>query len=457
MSTLSEGTLTVDGDVLRPGDAGYDDARVVYNKMHDARPALIVRCASEDDVVAALAHAREQGMSVCVRAGGHSVPGFSVVDDALCIDVRRLKDVDIDPEARTARVGAGLTWGEMDAATQAHGLAVTGGRASTTGVAGFTLGSGSGWLERLMGLAPDNVIAMRVVTADGRKVAASQDENPDLFWALRGGGGNFGVVTELTFRLRPVGPLVRGGMRVFPFARAGEVVRAYRGVFADAPDELCGGLTFLSAPPAPFVPPEAVGKPIIGTVILWAGALEDADAGIAPLDALGEPLANIVADMPYAAVQQLLDAGNPYAVHREYMTSGFLKDLDDESIDTFIEAAAGFLSTSTILALLPLGGAYGRVAEDATPLAHRHLKWGYQLLSQWTDPADDAEHRAWTKELHRELQRSGEATSFPNFVADAVPGALSNAYPPRTLERLQDAKRTWDPDNVFCFNHALFA
>ncbi len=457
MTTIpSAGALTIDGDVLRPGDAEYDDARQVYNKTHDGRPAVIVRCASEGDVVAALGLARDEALSVCVRAGGHSAPGFSVVDDALVIDVRRLKDVDIDPAARTARVGAGLTWSEMDAATQEHGLAVSGGRVGTTGVAGFTLGSGSGWLERAMGLAPDNVLAMRVVTADGRVVVAAESENPDLFWALRGGGGNFGVVTEFTFELREVGPIVRGGMRIFPFARATEVARAYADVMANAPDELCGGLAFLSAPPAPFVPPEAVGKPMVANIVLWAGAMKDADAGLAPLGALGEPFADLVTDMPYTAVQQLLDAGNPYAVHREYMTSGFLDELDEDAIATIVGAAGSFISTSTVIVLQPLGGAYGRFPRDATPLTQRSSRWAYQLLSQWLEPADDEAQRGWTKDLHASLQRKGEATSFPNFVADAVPGALASAYPPETLARLQEAKRTWDPDNVFCFNHSLF-
>ncbi|MBO0777098.1 MAG: FAD-binding oxidoreductase, partial [Actinobacteria bacterium] len=254
MSATPAGELILDGDVLQAGDPDYDGARRVFNLIHDRHPAAIVRCASERDVAAALGYAAARRRSVCVRAGGHSTPGLSVIDDAVVIDVRRLKEVDIDPAARTARVGAGLTWGELDAATQQHGLAVTGGRVTTTGIAGLTLGSGSGWLERMMGLTPDNLLAMRVVTADGRTVVASAAENADLFWALRGGGGQFGVVTEFTFRLIPLGPVVRGGMRLYPFARAAEVARAYAAVMALAPDELCGGLAFLSAPPAPFVP-----------------------------------------------------------------------------------------------------------------------------------------------------------------------------------------------------------
>ena len=224
---------------------------------------------------------------------------------------------------------------------------------------------------------------------------------------------------------------------------------------SEAPDELCGGLALLSAPPAPFVPPEAVGQPVVAVIVLWAGSPDEADAGVAPLDALGEPIADLVADMPYAAVQQLLDAGNPYAMQREYQTSGFLAELDEESIATFVDAAASFLSPLTVLVLQPMGGAYGRVAERETALGQRDAQWAYQVLSQWSDAADDAANRAWTKELQTALQRRADAPSFPNFVSDTAPSVLRTAYAPATLERLQAAKRTWDPDNVFCHNHRL--
>ncbi len=447
--------LSLDGDALRPGDADYDAARQVYNAMHDGRPAIIVRCASEDDVIAALGFAQQNGLEVCVRAGGHSAPGFSNVEGTLVIDVRRLKDVAVDTQAGTVRAGAGLTWGELDAATQQEGLAVTGGRVSHTGVAGLALGSGSGWLERVMGLTSDNLLAARVVTADGRLVTASADENADLFWALRGGGGNFGVVTQFTFRVMSVGPIVRGGMLIFPFPRAAEVIRAYADVMRDAPDALCGGLALLSAPPAPFVPPEAVGKPIVSVVVAWAGAPEDADEGVGLLKALGEPIVDLVQDMPYVAVQQLLDEGNPYGVMREYQGAGFLQELDDDSIALLVAAGGEPATTETVLILQPMGGAYGRVPDSATALAQRDARWAYQLLTQWTDPAEDARCRAWTKDLNAGLQRRAEAPSFPNFVTDRDAGVLRSAYEPETLERLQAAKRAWDPDNVFCHNHRL--
>lgn len=454
MSTLASlPAPSMDGDLVLPSHPAYEELRRVDNQMFDRRPAGIARCASVADVVTALAFAREAGTDVCVRAGGHSAPGLSQIDGALVIDIRALKSVDIDPEARIARVGTGLTWGELDAATQQHGLAVTGGRVSSTGIGGLTLGSGSGWLERAMGLTSDNLLAVQVVTADGRVVTASDDENADLFWALRGGGGGFGIATQYTYRLAPVGPIVRAGMRMFPFARAAELLRTYDGIMRDAPDELCGGVALLCAPPAPFVPAEAVGKPVVAVVALWAGALEDADAGLQPLAALGEPVADVVSDMPYTAFQQILDQGNPFGTYRQYLGSGFLPALDEESIATFTDAAANFASPLTVLLLQPLGGAYARVPEDATALGQRDAGWAYQILNKWPSPDDDATCVAWSKELNARLQRHGQLPSFPNFVAD--PDALRSAYPPQTLERLQAAKRAWDPDNVFCHTHKL--
>jgi len=245
-------------------------------------------------------------------------------------------------------------------------------------------------------------------------------------------------------------------LRIYPLARAAEVAREYAKVMADAPDQLCGGLAFVSAPPAPFVPPELVGQPVLATVVLWAGPSEQADAGVAPLAALGQPAIDLVTDMPYVAVQQLFDAAYPYGQLREYMTSGFLDELAGDSIDAFVEAAAGFLSPLTAVILQPLGGAYGRVAEDATPLARRDAAWAYQLLSVWGNSSEDDAHRGWTRTLNARLQRHGQPSSFPNFVADIAPGALRHAYPTATLERLQAAKIAWDPTNVFCNNHSLF-
>ncbi|MBI5106268.1 MAG: FAD-binding oxidoreductase [Solirubrobacterales bacterium] len=364
-----------------------------------------------------------------------------------------MKAAVVDPEARTVRAGAGLSWGELDAATQEHGLAVTGGRVTTTGVTGFTLGSGSGWLERAMGLAPDNLVAARMVAADGRAVAVTAQDEPELLWALKGGGGNFGVVTEMTFSLMPVGPMVTGGMRMYPFERAGEVLRAYRDAMAGASDALCGGVALLCAPPLDFVPEAVRGKPIVAVIVLWAGAPEDAEAGLAPLAALGAPAMDLVGPMPYVAVQGLLDAGNPYGVHREYPAGGFLDVLTDDAVDAVVGLAAAPPSPQTVIVLQPMGGAYARVADDATPLGHRGADWAYQLLAQWERPEDDARLRDWVRDARDRLSGSRVDVSFANF----VPGddRVEVAYAPAALERLRAVKRAWDPGNVFRHNHNI--
>src|SRR3954470_10508678 len=292
------------GTLIGPDDNGYETARLVVNTMIDKRPALIARCESVQDVAAALAYARREELEVAVRAGSHSAPGFATTEAGIVIDLSPLKAIHVDPARRIAWVQPGVLWGELDAATQEHGLAVTGGRVSSTGVAGFTIGSGSGWLERKMGLAADNLRAARVLTADGAIVTASPTENSDLYWGLRGGGGNFGIVVEFEFDLRPVGPIVLGGMLLWPRERAAEVMRAYREVMRDAPDALCGGLALMSAPPLPMVPSELRGQPAVGVLVVYAGTPDRGAEHIAPLRALA-PAVDAVQPMPYCAVQSM--------------------------------------------------------------------------------------------------------------------------------------------------------
>jgi FAD/FMN-containing dehydrogenase len=286
------------GAAVRPDDAAYEGLRRVHNAMIDRRPALIAQVADADDIASALAHARAHGLPVSVRGGGHAATGHAIADGGVVIDTRALKAINVRVASRTVTAGAGVTWGELDAMTQEHGLAVTGARVPSVGVVGFTTGSGSGWLERVMGLAADNLLSARVVAADGREVTASDREHPELFWALRGGGGNFGVVTELTFGAMPLGPTVLGGMRLYAMDRAHEVITAYRGVMDDAPEALCGGLAMITAPPAPHIPPQLHGRPVVAVIALWAGDPEDAWSGIERLDALGEPLAELVSPCP---------------------------------------------------------------------------------------------------------------------------------------------------------------
>jgi FAD/FMN-containing dehydrogenase len=297
--------------LLHPGDDGYDESRKVFNRMIDRTPAVIAQCSDANDVAAAINLARAEDLPLSVYGAGHGVTGAAVCDDGVCVDLRAMKGIHIDVEAATVRAEGGLTWGELDAATQEHGLAVTGGRVSTTGIGGLSLGSGSGWLERKLGFACDNLIKAEVVTADGRQVVASDTENPDLFWALRGGGGNFGVVTAFHFRLHPIGPIVFGGLLMYPAEGGRELFRFWRDFMLAAPDEVGSGLAFISAPPEEFVPEPVRGQPVIGVVLCYCGDVDDGPKVLAPLLEFGPPALSMVQPMPYVAVQQLLDPANP--------------------------------------------------------------------------------------------------------------------------------------------------
>ncbi len=441
------------GAVLTSGHDRYDHARAVFNGAIDRRPTLIAAVSDARDVAAALRHGREQALPIAVRAGGHSGAGYGVVDDGLVIDVRPLQRVEVDLATRTVRAGAGLTWAQLDAATQAHGLAVTGGRVSHTGVAGLTLGSGSGWLERMHGLTADNLIAATVVTADGDVVRASAHEHPDLFFGLRGGGGNFGVVTEFELALHPVGPTVLGGQLLFEWERAGEVLAAYRDLMLAAPDELGGCAVLQLAPPAPFVPPQLVGQPLLSIVVAAFAEPAQAERLVAPLRAL-RPLADAVGPIPYVALQSMIDAGNPHGVQNHWK-AGFLDALPDQAIGDAVDVAADIPSSLTVVLLQPLGGAYARVDEQATALSHRNADWAYHALSLWPDPADTPRNRAWTDALATAMAPYGHGAAHPNYVSEDAGDRVRRFYGAHTYERLVAVKQRWDPQNVFALNQNI--
>jgi FAD/FMN-containing dehydrogenase len=441
------------GTVLTPGHDRYDSARAVFNGAIDRRPALIAEAADARDVAAALEHGRELGLPIAVRAGGHSGAGYGVVDDGLVIDVRPMQRVEVDLAAWTVRAGAGLTWAQLDAATQAHGLAVTGGRVSHTGVAGLTLGSGSGWLERMHGLTADNLIGATVVTADGGIVRASAHEHPDLFWALRGGGGNFGVVTELELAVHPVGPIIVGGLLVFEWERAGEVLAAYRDLMVAAPDELGGCAALQLAPRAPFVPDQLVGEPVVSIVVAAFGDPADAERLVAPLRELA-PAAGAVGPIPYTALQSMLDAANPHGM-QNYWKAAFLDDLPDGAIGGAVDVAARVPSPLTVVLLQPLGGAYARVEEHATALSHRNAGWAYHALSLWPDPDGTAVNRAWTDAFAAAMEPYGHGAAHPNYVSDDAGDRVRRFYGTETYERLVAVKERWDPHNVFALNQNI--
>jgi FAD/FMN-containing dehydrogenase len=442
------------GLALHPGDDGYDEARMVFNGMIDRKPAVIARCQTTADVVAVVAMARNQDLPLSVYGGGHGVTGSAVVDAGVCLDMRGMNAVEVDAGARIARVGGGCTWGEVDAATQAHGLAMTGGRVTTTGVAGLALGSGSGWLERKLGYTCDSLLEAEVVTADGRVVVASDEQNPDLFWGLRGGGGNFGVVTRFTFRLHPVGPIVLGGMLMYPAAMAAEVLRNFRDYMLTAPDEVGAGLAFVTAPPIDVVPEPVRGQPVVGVVVCYSGDPDEGRAVMEPLLTYGPPAIDMVQPMPYIAVQQLLDAGNPKGL-QNYWSADFLEALPDEAIDALVARATKPVSPLTQIIVVPGGGALSRVPDDSTAFGQRSAPWNVHYLSIWPDPDATAENIAYTREVAASLKPWSTGRAYLNFIGDEGAGRVEAAFGTERYARLRRLKATWDPANFFRHNQNI--
>jgi FAD/FMN-containing dehydrogenase len=441
------------GTVLTPGHDRYDAARAVYNGSIDRRPALIAQATDTRDVAAAIEYGREHELPIAVRAGGHSGAGYGVIDDGLVIDLRAMQRIEVDLGACTVRAGAGLTWAQLDAATQAHGLAVTGGRVSHTGVAGLTLGSGSGWLERMHGLTADNLVSATVVTADGGIVPASEHEHADLFWGLRGGGGNFGVVTEFELAMHPIGPIIHGGPLMFEHERGAEVLAAYRDLMRTAPDDFGGCAVLQLAPPAPFVPAELVGNPVVTIVVAAFGEPAAAERLLAPLRAL-HPAADIVGPLPYVALQSMQDEANRPGMQNHWRAS-FLDDLPDDAVEVALAASAEIPSPLTPVLLQPLGGAYARVDADATALSHRSAGWAYHALSAWPDPADTEVNRAWTDSFAAALAPYGHGAAHPNYESVDAGDRVRRFYGERTFERLVAVKERWDPQNVFALNQNI--
>jgi FAD/FMN-containing dehydrogenase len=441
------------GEALRPGDPAYDEARALFNGMIDRRPALIARCSSTEDVVAAIALARREGLPLSVYGGGHGVTGSAVCEGGVMIDLRGMAAIEVDPGDRVARVGGGATWGEVDMATQAHGLALTGGRVTHTGVGGLTLGSGSGWLERKLGLTCDSLLSCEVVTADGRVVRASHAEHRDLFWGLRGGGGNFGVVTEFEFELHPVGPLVYGGMLAFPFPMAAGVLAVWRDFMARAPDEIGSAAALITAPDAPFVPEPARGHPMLGIICCYAGAPEVGAEAFAPLKALG-PVVDLCQPMPYVAVQQLIDAGNPKGM-RNYWSADFLADLPDEAIEVVLAGRVRSPSPMAQVIIAAGGGAIARVPNDAMAFGERDAAFTIHYLTMWESPEQDAACIAWTKEIAAAMKPWTTGRVYLNYVSYEGADRVRSGYGEERYARLVAIKDRWDPDNVFRMNQNI--
>jgi FAD/FMN-containing dehydrogenase len=450
-STIAELKEAFGGVLIQREDAGYDAARAIFNGMIDRRPALIARCGGVADVLAAVRFARDNDLVIAVRGGGHGVPGYAVCDDGLMIDLSPMKGMWVDPERKVARAQAGLTWGEFDRETQQFGLAVTGGRHPTTGISGLTLGSGSGWLERKLGLTADSLISADLVTADGRFLTASEKENPDLFWGIRGGGGNFGIATSFEYRLHEIGPIVLGGMMAFPRPVAGELVRVFRELMDGAPDDLGAALAFITAPPEPFVPEEARGKPAVGAIICWTGDMAEGEQVIKPLRDLG-PVLDVVGPIPYVqGVQRLIEPGNPQGL-QNYWKADFIDELTDDAIDTLVEEVNKAASPRTQLILEPLGGALARVDDDAMALGNRQAAFAYHCIAMWDDPAEADVHVAWAKDLAKAMEPFTVPGIYLNYTSDQEDPQKVRATYGSKYERLVALKDAYDPDNVFALN-----
>ncbi len=438
------------GDVLVDGDAGYENARTIFNSMIEKRPAAIAQCESAGDIRAALAFARENGLEVAVRGGGHSVAGACLSDGGLTIDLRRMNAVAVDPQARTATAQGGAAWGDFDAACQPHGLATTGGRVSTTGVAGLTLGGGSGWIERKFGLACDNLLSVELIAADGRIVRASEDENPELFWALHGGGGNFGIATELTFRLHSM-PSFTAALLIWPPDDGPELARAYRDFVESAPDEVGGGIIYLTGPPEEFVPADLQGKLACAILITYTGPEAEAREAMTPLLAR-EPAGAMIAEMPYAELQSMLDDPPGF---RNYWSAEYLNELPDAAIDAFCARAKGIIIPSpTQHIVFPWGGAVARNG-DGSPMATRESTWVVHPLTMWEDPADDARAIQWTRDVCADVKPYATGATYLNFVGDEGEDRIVSGYGRENYDRLAAVKAEYDPDDVFHLHHPI--
>ena len=446
--TIGDGTIQqfrdrLRGELVLPEHAGYDESRRVFNGLIDRRPAMIVRCAGVADVIASVDFARETALPIAVRGGGHGVTGSAVCDDGLVIDLSPMKSVRVDPRQRVARAEGGATWGDFDHETQAFGLATTGGIVPSTGIAGLTLGGGIGYLNRKHGLACDNLVSADVVTAEGRLVTASADEHPDLFWGLRGGGGNFGVVTSFAYRLHPVGPVL-GGELVYPLERAREALRFYRDWSSAAPDDVRADATLLSGPKGQ----------VLNIKVCHCGALEAGEAVLRPLRAFGSPVLDSIAPVPYATVQNLLTpVFQPGRLH--YWKAGFMRAFGDEAIEAILDAFAGDPPPPfAAIAIEHLGGAAGRVGAQETAFAYRQAQHSVLVLRMWQDPAESEANIAWGRRCFRAAAPFLEEGAYVNYLGDEGEARVRTAYG-ANYERLVALKNAYDPANVFRFNQNI--
>jgi FAD/FMN-containing dehydrogenase len=452
-ATIDDLRAGVRGGVVTPGDDGYDEARAVYNAMHDRRPAAVVRCADSADVIAAVSYARDHGLDLAVRAGGHSVPGFGTCDDGIVVDLSPMRNVRVDPVNRTARVAGGAVWGDLDHAAHPFGLATTGGIISTTGVTGLTLGGGIGYLTRGFGLSIDNLLSADVVTATGEQLTASDYQHEDLFWALRGGGGNFGVVTSLEFQLHEVDTIV-GGPIFFELEDAATVMSFYREFIATAPEELGLFFAFQIAPPLPFIPEARHGDTLCALVSCWNGPVEEAEAVLKPVRDVAPIVAEFVGPMPYPALNSAFDALVPKGL-QNYWKADFVAELTDDAIAAHIEHGSKLPVVNSTMHIYPINGAAHRVGAEETAFGHRDMNFAAVIAGLWPDPADNAANIAWVRDYYAAIHPfSGSEGGYINFMSDDDDKRVEANYG-RNYARLARVKATYDPGNLFHLNQNI--
>jgi FAD/FMN-containing dehydrogenase len=450
-ATLAELAEALRGELVTPASEDYDQARSIWNGSHDARPAAIIRAAGVSDVIRGVEFARSEGLPLAVRGGGHSIPGFSTTDGGIVLDLSPMTGIRVDPAARRVVAQAGCLWSDLDRETQAFGLALTGGLVSTTGIGGFTLGGGVGWLLRRCGLTCDSLVGADLVTADGQLVHASADEHPELFWALRGGGGNFGVVTSFEYALHEVGPTVFAGAVFYAGAAAEAVLSGYRDACAGAPDELTTVLNLTTAPPAPFLPEAVHGLPVVAVLGMWSGAPDDGAAATLPFRQLAEPIVDLFGPMPYLAMQTLIDPLYPRGMHN-YFNSAFVPALDQRVTDTLTTFYRQAPNPVSELHIHHLGGAFGRVPTEATAFATRDQDFIVNVVARTPTAEGFDTARTWARGA---IDALGSTTAYVNFTGEAGTDRVQASYPAPTYRRLVAVKDRYDPDNLFRLNQNI--
>jgi FAD/FMN-containing dehydrogenase len=452
-ATIQELRESVRGEVLTQTDHGYAEASRIWNGAHDGHtPALVVRCTGPADVIAAVGFARSNDLTIAARGGGHSIAGFSTVNDGIVIDISPMRSVTVDPKARRATVGGGAVWADVDHETQAHALATTGGLISTTGVAGLTLGGGIGWLMRRYGLACDNLIGADVVTADGRLVHASESENADLLWGLRGGGGNFGIVTQFELELHPVGPMVYGGPVFYPGDAAHDLMRAFRDWAPNAPDDVTAVVNLTSAPPLPVIPEQWHGKKVAAFIAASSGPLEQAPGLVAAIRSVAEPIADLLGPIPYQMLQSLLDPLYPKGIHA-YFKATNLGRLDDELIERLSAIHLAAPGPQCEIHVHQMGGAVARVADGGSAFPERSMPFVLNGVAAWHDPEVDSAHREWSRAVVAAASEASTGRAYVNYLGDR--GTARTAYGEETYRRLVSLKDAYDPTNVFRLNQNI--